>query len=944
MLKHYLLERVIRHYVKNVEQVLQQFSISRLLFGSVKLERVDLVPESIQDALFSYVFYACEFKRVTAVDVEVSLEWLSISTRSVQFRVRSLEVELLLYDPECPKVAQGFWDAQGMRLKAESEYMRSPAESTLLYKVLGGLDVIVDSISVDVQTPSSTEPAMLVNIARFRYCPASQSGAPTNDLTLAMRPNSRLGEVAYNYWLEMGCLAFSLPPQAGEAKQPKAELALDGFAFSSFGKVPANGRLEAPFYATTVNSLEIRALRAGAAGAPMPMEVLLPLVALISLAWNSDDLRDGRRESSSSDSLAAIKPVEAETRSRGRKTSKDDLLIQTEEARLHVRERLLAAQQTKSDMADLLKGCSRTSRQRATSPEGGDAPGAPASPSSQGRPRAKSRSALLGERDADFVSDGFQSDEDGDDFKDCEEDEIIDPGELPGSAGGHPAKLRECFRQGPLKRFMFSIGGCCFQIAGQDGSVGVHFSDFRASTDKRRDFTPQEVECLCSLFELPAPLKSPSHSSKSDTPTGIIYAGVFLDSAHLSFAPRDEPEPADVFRLRRGLKLWHRGTADVLLIAAGPVQVMEVEVSGILVRDHGRESVTAMWNSVSEALAPSPGPIPPPGPEVAIGYSLQALDIVLEAGSPRWRCSLPCLRLSSVLRGLDDLWSYTNWAPEVTRSPTEPLGSTAVEPVERPWWEPPRRAPRAEPLPRRRGGGADDVIADLEQQLAEERSALGAEKTRTAELDAKLRELLRVLRSWPEGPLPLALQHLLDEATGRDCSHGTAEKADAEKAVADPCQKVVGGPSPQDGKPQTALQPRSRPLLPGLQLVTYDLDFGKTVQHVVEGLQRGDAVQWFLEEVHDRAVDVRAVLRSRRKLHAARCLRDTERTSRRRDFFKVTDDFGEEQLPLTLEIHLSNSSWFSERRVRLKLCRVEGGALQGDALPWPALACPEDAD
>lgn len=209
-----------------------------------------------------------------------------------------------------------------------------------------------------------------------------------------------------------------------------------------------------------------------------------------------------------------------------------------------------------------------------------------------------------------------------------------------------------------------------------------------------------------------------------------------------------------------------------------------------------------------------------------------------------------------------------------------------------------------------------------------------AEKTRTAELDAKLRELLRVLRSWPEGPLPLALQSLLAETTGREDGGERAPAEDGEE----------GGSTLADAKPLAAVSPTPRPLLPGVDLVTYDLAFGMTVQHVVEDLRRGDAVQWFLEEVQDRAVDVRAVLRSRRRLHAARCLRDTERTSRRRDFFRVTDDFGEEQLPLTLEIHLSNGSWFSDRRVRLKLCRVEGKALQGDVQPWPALACPQEEE
>jgi len=275
----------------------------------------------------------------------------------------------------------------------------------------------------------------------------------------------------------------------------------------------------------------------------------------------------------------------------------------------------------------------------------------------------------------------------------------------------------------------------------------------------------------------------------------------------------------------------------------------------------------------------------------------------------------------------------------VLRKAVDPLGSSGVEPAARPWWEPPRKPILSEP-PRRRGGGAADVIADLEQRLAEERHALGAERARSEQLEAKLGDVLKVLRSWPEGPMPLAIQNLLAEPVVKTLSSDACHDGDV---VAHSDNEEDTGGTKQiratSAGGTMALRDGSASghVLPGVELVIYDLELGGAALHVVQGLRRGDAVQWFVEEAMDRAVDVKAVLRSRRKLHAARCLRDTERITRRRDFFEVTDDFGEDQLPLSLEIHLSNSSWFSERRVRLKLCRVERRAFRGSASPWPAL-------
>jgi len=278
-----------------------------------------------------------------------------------------------------------------------------------------------------------------------------------------------------------------------------------------------------------------------------------------------------------------------------------------------------------------------------------------------------------------------------------------------------------------------------------------------------------------------------------------------------------------------------------------------------------------------------------------------------------------------VLRGVEDLWAYTSWNTPVIRSPADQLGSTAVEPTARPWWEPPKRPTRTEPPLRPRAANASDVVAELGQRLEGAAAELATERARAAELEAKLGEVLKVLRTWPEGPMPLALQNMVAEPLCLDDRKEPAKASGVANAEA-------ADPQPRDAGHFAA------PLQQGVEVATYGLDFREATQHVVEGLRRGDVVQWFVEEVEDRPLDVRAVLRSRRKLHAARCLRETEHTSRRRDFFEVTDDFGEDQLPLALEIHLSNGSWWAARRVRLRLCRVDGKALRSGTPPWPALA------
>jgi len=382
----------------------------------------------------------------------------------------------------------------------------------------------------------------------------------------------------------------------------------------------------------------------------------------------------------------------------------------------------------------------------------------------------------------------------------------------------------------------------------------------------------------------------------------------------------------------------------------GPVQLLEVEAEGVFLRDHGREAVNSMIQAVSAAVAASPGAAASSAGGSRTGYSLEARDISIEVEDPPMRCSLPCVRTSSFFGGLEDMWSFTSWGTPVTRTALDPLGGSFGEPAVRPWWESPRKALLSD-TPRRRGGGAADVIGDLEQRLAQQRQALGTERARSEQLEAKLGEVLKILRSWPEGPMPLAMQSLVAELPSSTAHHVTDPRRSETEDT------TVSSPSPkpdQQAVPNSSVSPtaslgmssvsptarcdRSGHALPGVELVNYSLNPTSEAVHVVQCLRRGDAVQWFLEEVSDRAVNVKVVLRSRRRLHAARCLRETESLTRRRDFFEVTDEFGEDQLPMSLVIHFSNTSWFSERHVRLRLCRVDRLALHSSAPPWPALA------
>ncbi|CAK0825276.1 unnamed protein product [Prorocentrum cordatum] len=284
-------------------------------------------------------------------------------------------------------------------------------------------------------------------------------------------------------------------------------------------------------------------------------------------------------------------------------------------------------------------------------------------------------------------------------------------------------------------------------------------------------------------------------------------------------------------------------------------------------------------------------------------YSLEAVDVTLEAdvGGQPWHCSLPSVRLRSVFQGLEDLWGRALWAhsgASVTRGVSDPLGARGDS--EHCWWDHPRAdSPPALSEPsefRPSGHSAGELISELERRAEGERRAAEAERGRAARLEARLGEVLRLVRDWPAGPLPLALQQLVaarDEGGGSD--GGAA-------AASSPQRHALGGLPPASGSPCAA---------PGMgpkeSMAVYDLDVGKVVSHRIDGLRRGHMVQWSVEELQGLTVDVTAIVRSSCKLHSARRLRDTVRTISCRDVFVVTDDFEDRHLPFALEIHIDGA-------------------------------------
>eukprot|EP00927_Polykrikos_kofoidii_P010038 TRINITY_DN14235_c0_g2_i1.p1 TRINITY_DN14235_c0_g2~~TRINITY_DN14235_c0_g2_i1.p1 ORF type:complete len:1087 (+),score=155.67 TRINITY_DN14235_c0_g2_i1:76-3336(+) len=1079
--KQYLLERAVRSYVVNVDNVLGQLSISRLMFGSVRVDEVNLVPATMQDTLFDYIFYGCEIARMTAYDVQVSIDWLSVSTRSIRIQARTLEIDLDVRDPANRDARPEFWTAQKLRNNSGAEAVGNPADITLSYKILSGLDIMADVISVKIRTPDDTAARMLVTLNGLRYCPATLWGAFTNDLDLAIRPNPELQEVGYSYGLEIKSLAFALPSVEAKALPAEARFIVEavGLVLSSHGRTVSLGKRETPFYATGVLSADLSEIRAPGV---VHLQDLASILNILSQASASDGLRDLEWAGSGGGESDCIKdkgsancvsneaasdlgcvagasaavarpgaPVDVSedqlskpsfTRS---ESGHDEENEERDEARRSLQQRINETRQSKHDMANFLKAAS----------------------------------ADVGE-------------DDNDEFVDCEEFRLLELPDTPSEAGSPRAEsvrgvgCQERLANGILKRSAFTLKAVNLQLCGSQGSLRVVLDTLSFSIDKRARWNHWQAKCISALFDVPSQEVQLSRGSRSsefcsingssvqgtplkDLEPGVTYAGVSLATVTLAFAPSlaSQRAPAvagasrteggefvEVFQIRDGMQLRHQGCGELWSCSSGalpqsvgnaePVQLIEVFVSDVRVCDKGREEMVAMAKTFSDSLVSSPevpadvktGLPEPAAPQVCI--RVEAVDVCFEAtlNDQAWRCTLPRVRLQSVLSGLDDIWPHVLWTPSHIRGMSEPLWT--ADPAARPYLTA-DESPEADSVASHASDKSDTRSTQLdttpassrptarcwnsetasehnvgvELSVQKDRYALHCEQERSKALEQRLDQLLAALRELPGG-VPPSLHGLVSGAhsaavapasacSSQQSSHSrttlamlsgivaeteTAASADApllagEVITRQAVEVTTGAPaveatsersigfkracegarwhvssvketnqSPADGVPErtseaalatTEEQEHAlrrvdfNPKLCGatganlhgghLEVTTlvFELNPGKKVWHAVEGLQKGDSLEWAVEELHDKTIDVAVILRSKCKLHAARRLRETMRTGIGpfRDSFGVTDEFDDMQLPLALDIQLSNDfSWWADKEVRLTLWRL----------------------
>eukprot|EP00928_Gymnodinium_smaydae_P003801 TRINITY_DN11340_c1_g1_i9.p1 TRINITY_DN11340_c1_g1~~TRINITY_DN11340_c1_g1_i9.p1 ORF type:complete len:972 (+),score=185.91 TRINITY_DN11340_c1_g1_i9:421-2916(+) len=206
-------------------------------------------------------------------------------------------------------------------------------------------------------------------------------------------------------------------------------------------------------------------------------------------------------------------------------------------------------------------------------------------------------------------------------------------------------------------------------------------------------------------------------------------------------------------------------------------------------------------------------------------------------------------------------------------------------------------------------------VADQAQDVPSPRSLSTKAKTLAAgeDITDELRHLLPI-----EGELP--------DSPGGDGSAGAVAAAAARVALGVPgCNGPALVPQPEG------------PVDVSMSTVMFELEAGKKAWHSIGGLGRGDVLLWAIEEMEAKTVDVNVVVRSRSRLHAARRLRETVRTDGRplRDSFSVSEtDFGDEHLPLSLDIQFDNGfAWMAEKRVRLTLWRLTPGASSSASSP-----------
>eukprot|EP00929_Paragymnodinium_shiwhaense_P077014 TRINITY_DN39638_c0_g1_i1.p1 TRINITY_DN39638_c0_g1~~TRINITY_DN39638_c0_g1_i1.p1 ORF type:complete len:1183 (+),score=310.16 TRINITY_DN39638_c0_g1_i1:212-3760(+) len=369
--KQFLLENAVRTYVRNVEHVLEKLSVSSVMFGSVRIDEVDLVPEMMQDTLFNYIFYGSEIVKITAYDVTVSVQWTAVSSKSIKIHAKSADLDLVVHDPSKREAVPQFWAAQKTRLLASKEAVATPAESGMSYKILGGLVIGADVILARLRSAEDVSPRLLVTLKGFHYGPATQVGEKTEDLDDAIRPNPALSEVNYSYTVEMKGIGFALLPRPDEAWAEKTShvvVEAKGFVLGTHGRVASVGKRETPFYSTGLVYATLEEINAPD-DAAVPLEGLAGIVDFMTkaaatnsaAAADSPDDAEGTSEDAAIDSHTASQAGggdAAEVAEEESRRQEDDQL----DPQRATMQRALERKQTNKDMADLIKGCSRSSR------------------------------------------------------------------------------------------------------------------------------------------------------------------------------------------------------------------------------------------------------------------------------------------------------------------------------------------------------------------------------------------------------------------------------------------------------------------------------------------------------------------------------------------------------------------------------------------------------
>jgi len=763
--RNYLLERVVKNYVLNVEEVIGQMSMSKLLFGSIHLDEVRMKPEASQDLIFSTMAFGCEIVELTLVDMEVSIDWMSIASKSVKVHISSMKMELLLHDPHNRTVAESavFAEAQKLRLKEKIANMALPTDVTLFSKVTGGQDITVDSVEVVVRQVDEDAPGLGCKMERLRNVPCTKAGEPTNDIDEAQRPNARLRMLDYGKRSEVGSMVFSMLPGASDNWEPEATWSNQNIVVTSLGQAAALRERITRFPVSRALLAEVQEVRTPA---PVTLERFSDFVVVLSRVWASENLRlvveselrqdgDTPTDEISEDHFAEKSDAEARPRARTR----DSIVM--------VREQIRTRQETTADLNKLLVGCTRTARRksimvmkrasvvetkRASVVRSKRASSIPEESTSSVKFAVESPGS-----DEEFQSTSEDEEESGlddsandsDDFKDCEDDELLQFSKSQTKSWEIPCNEPE--RVG-LKRIVGDCAKCELQIIGPNGVLWYNFADLKHSVDTRYDLSPQELQSIQSLFDLPKAWMEPREEVVRGKEPGMIFYGISMASFLVAFDPT-VGDRSELAKVQQGVSLWQRGQGDPCFVATGPQQLMEVEVKGLTLCDRGKDEVQAMGFKLLAAITP----YTPQSMGVAtvaimpICYSLEMVDVSAyheEIGKPTLNCLVPCVRVRSVLKDIDEILKYTLTGLSETRALWDPLannvldGSLDKSDALALW------SPAAYP---ENGGGARDAIACLERELELDKLVSPDEKLHAFRLKQKLADILEIVEQLERG-------------------------------------------------------------------------------------------------------------------------------------------------------------------------------------------------